>query len=167
MLTPAWISDGSPIPDPQGCGEKAVAWLKGFPHPKNRKTTLAGDPWQQRIIRAIYGPRHEDGSRIVRRVVLLLPRGNRKTSLAAALTLLHLAGPERQPSLQEVRIDGQRRQRHAALDARPHARCHARHVHLVAGLQLGEEVLSGGGEAHGRSSLWSLVGDRIRRGRSA
>ncbi|EFM62192.1 terminase large subunit / phage terminase [Brucella sp. NF 2653] len=42
-----------------------------------------------------YGPRHPDGSRIVKTVVLLLPRGNRKTSLAAALALLHTIGPER------------------------------------------------------------------------
>lgn len=97
MLAPAWLTDGSEIPDPMGYGERAVAWLKKIPHPKNRRTSLAGDEWQQRIIRAIYGPRHPDGSRVVRRVVLILPRGNRKTSLSAALTLLHLAGPERQP----------------------------------------------------------------------
>lgn len=97
MLTPAWVHDGSEIADPLGHGERAVAWLKRIPHPKSRTTTLAGDEWQQRIIRRIYGPRHEDGSRVVRVVVLLVPRGNRKTSLAAALTLLHLAGPERQP----------------------------------------------------------------------
>lgn len=29
--------------------------------------------------------------------MLLLPRGNRKTSLCAAITLLHLIGPEREP----------------------------------------------------------------------
>lgn len=99
MMIPSWIADGSPIPDPLGFGERAVTWLRRLKHPKNpapgRPFQL--DPWQERIVRAIYGPRHPDGSRIVRRVVLLLPRGNRKTSLCAALTLLHLTGPERTP----------------------------------------------------------------------
>lgn len=100
MMTPSWISDGSAIADPFGYGERAVAWLRRFlKHPKNpapgRPFQL--DPWQERVIRRIYGPRDEAGNRIVRRVVLLLPRGNRKTSLCAAITLLHLIGPERTP----------------------------------------------------------------------
>jgi phage terminase large subunit-like protein len=99
MMIPSWIEDGSDIPDPFGYGERAVQWLRKLKHPKNpapgRPFQL--DPWQERIIRRIYGPRHPDGSRIVRRVVLLLPRGNRKTSLAAGITLLHQRGPERLP----------------------------------------------------------------------
>jgi len=99
MLTPSWIEDGSEIPDPMGYGERAVAWLKRLKHPKNPALghPFQLDPWQERIVRRIYGPRHPDGSRVVRRVVLLLPRGNRKTSLAAGLTLLHLVGPEKSP----------------------------------------------------------------------
>jgi len=97
MLRPAWIDDGSEIPDPLGHGEAAVQWLRMLRHPKSRLPgrALCLDPWQERIIRRIYGPRHPDGSRIVRRVVLLLPRGNRKTALCALITLLHLMGPER------------------------------------------------------------------------
>lgn len=99
MLSPAWITDGSPIADPLGFGERAVAWLRRLKHPKNPALghPFQLDPWQERIIRRMYGPRHDDGSRVVRRVVLLLPRGNRKTSLCAAITLLHLIGPERAP----------------------------------------------------------------------
>lgn len=99
MLSPAWITDGSEIADPMGAGERAVTWLRKLRHPKNpaRGRPFQLDPWQERVVRAIYGPRHPDGSRVVRRVVLLLPRGNRKTSLCAALTLLHLIGPERAP----------------------------------------------------------------------
>ncbi|GAB1378663.1 terminase large subunit [Pararhodobacter aggregans] len=98
MLVPAWINDGSDIPDPLGRGEAAVNWLRMLKHPKSRAPGRAFqlDPWQERIVRRIYGPRHEDGSRVVRRVTLLLPRGNRKTSLCAALTLLHLLGPEKE-----------------------------------------------------------------------
>jgi phage terminase large subunit-like protein len=96
---PAWIYDGSPIADPFGYGQRAVDFLRLLRHPKS---TVPGrsfqlDAWQERIIRAIYGPRHADGTRIVSTVVLLLPRGNRKTSLAAALSLLHTIGPERVP----------------------------------------------------------------------
>lgn len=112
MLIPSWISDGSPIDDPFGYGERAVTWLRRLKHPKNPApgNPFQLDEWQERIIRKIYGPRHledkwdEDGLRIarkgdrlVRRVALLLPRGNRKTSLAAAITLLHTLGPEANP----------------------------------------------------------------------
>lgn len=96
---PRWIFDGSDIPDPFGYGERAVGFLRALKHPKSRlpKHAFSLDPWQERIVRRIYGPRHPDGSRIVKTVVLLLPRGNRKTSLAAALALLHTIGPERVP----------------------------------------------------------------------
>lgn len=99
MISPTWIDDGSEIPDPFGYGERAVKWLKRLKHPKNPAPghPFQLDLWQERVIRKIYGPRNEGGSRVVRRVVLLLPRGNRKTSLAAGITLLHLIGPERIP----------------------------------------------------------------------
>lgn len=99
MLRPDWIDRPELIPDPMGYGERAVKFLRGMKHPKNPMPghPFQLDPWQEAVVRAIYGPRHEDGTRIVRRVVLLLPRGNRKTSLCAALTLLHLVGPERMP----------------------------------------------------------------------
>lgn len=93
---PEWIYDGSDIPDPLGFGERAVRFLRMLKHPKSGKDFQL-DPWQERIVRRIYGPRHDDGRRIVRTVVLLLPRGNRKTSIASALSLLHTIGPERTP----------------------------------------------------------------------
>lgn len=98
MMVPNWIGKGSTVEDPLGHGERAVAWLRRLKHPKNpaKGHPFQLDPWQERIIRRIYGLRNDDGTRIVRRVVLLLPRGNRKTALCAALTLLHLVGPERQ-----------------------------------------------------------------------
>ncbi|TJV71058.1 MAG: terminase large subunit [Mesorhizobium sp.] len=101
---PEWIYDGSPIEDPFGHGERAVRFLRALKHPKSRapKRAFQLDPWQERIIRRIYGPRDEQGQRIVSTVVLLLPRGNRKTSLAAALSLLHTIGPERVPGGEAV-----------------------------------------------------------------
>ena len=93
---PAWAFDDSAIPDPFGFGERAVKFLRSLKHPKNPLPGHAFqlDPWQERIVRRIYGPRHDDGTRIVRTVVLLVPRGNLKTSLGAGLPLLHTFGPE-------------------------------------------------------------------------
>lgn len=93
------IADFSAIPDPLGYGQRAADWLRKLKHPKNPAPghPFQLDPWQENIVRRIYGPRNEDGTRIVRRVVLLLPRGNRKTALCAAITLLHVMGPEREP----------------------------------------------------------------------
>ncbi|WP_200912075.1 terminase large subunit [Prosthecomicrobium hirschii] len=97
MTLPTWICDDSPIADPFGYGERAVNFLKRLRHPKSRAKGRAFQlmPWQERLVRRIYGPANEDGRRIVRTVVVLLPRGNRKTSLGAGLSLLHLFGPER------------------------------------------------------------------------
>lgn len=99
MLIPSWITDNSLIDDPFGNGERAVQWLRRLKHPKNpaKGNPFQLDQWQERIIRKLYGPRTEDGRRIVKRLVLLLPRGNRKTSLCAAINLLHLMGPEKAP----------------------------------------------------------------------
>lgn len=74
---PAWIYDGSEIPDPLGFGERAVRFLRMLRHPKSGRAFQL-DPWQERIVRRIYGPRHEDGSRIVKTAVILVPRGNRE-----------------------------------------------------------------------------------------
>jgi phage terminase large subunit-like protein len=96
---PEWIFDGSDIPDPLGYGERAVSFLRRLRHPKSRLPRRQFDltGWQERIVRRIYGPCHQDGRRIVRNVVMLLPRGGRKTSLGAGLGLLHAIGPERVP----------------------------------------------------------------------
>lgn len=97
---PGWIFDNSPIPDPLGHGERAVNFLRSLRHPASTEPKNAFQlyPFQERIVRRIYGPRHSDGSRIVKTVFLMLPRGNRKTSLSAALSLLHLFGPEHRPA---------------------------------------------------------------------
>lgn len=97
---PHWIYDGSKIPDPLSYGERAVNFLRALKHPASNapKHGFQLHPFQERIVRRIYGPRHPDGTRIVKTVFMLLPRGNRKTSLSAALSLLHLFGPEHRPA---------------------------------------------------------------------
>lgn len=121
-MRPAWIFDDSPIDDPAmftlpsgevvGGGERAVRFLRTLRHPKSSlpRHAFQLDPWQERIVRRIYGPRHPDGSRIVRSVLLLLPRGARKTSLAAALALLHTIGPERIPGGEVISAAADRKQ---------------------------------------------------------
>ncbi|MGY4351549.1 phage terminase large subunit-like protein [Bradyrhizobium sp. GM7.3] len=94
---PHWIFDDTPIPDPFGYGERAVEFLRRLKHPKSTlpRKQFQLDLWQERIVRGIYGPRDGNGNRLVSTVVILVPRGNRKTSLSAALALLHTIGPER------------------------------------------------------------------------
>lgn len=128
MTSPSWIDDGSePIPDPLGHGERAVTFLRNLRHPKS---TLPGrafalDPWMERVILRLYGPRHladdpenqiKRGDRIVTSVFAMLPRGNRKTSLGAALTLLHTIGPERRPLGQVICAAADQKQARIALD---------------------------------------------------
>jgi phage terminase large subunit-like protein len=93
---PHWIYDNTPIGDPLGCGERAVEFLRKLKHPKSTlpRKQFQLDPWQERLVRKVYGPRNPDGTRIINTVVILVPRGNRKTSLSAALALLHTIGPE-------------------------------------------------------------------------
>ncbi|QND32409.1 terminase large subunit [Sinorhizobium meliloti] len=99
VVSPEWLFDGSVIEDTNGDGERAVQWLRRNRHPKN---PAPGHPfqlaeWQERIIRAIFGPRNADGTRIIKKVVMQLGRGSRKTALAAAIVLLCLFGPEATP----------------------------------------------------------------------
>lgn len=93
---PTWLFDVSPIEDTFGDGERAVKFLRALKHPKTGRAFQL-DPWQERLVRRIYGPRHPDGTRVVRQVIMLVSRGARKTTLGAALALLHTIGPEKVP----------------------------------------------------------------------
>lgn len=84
---PHWVFDTSPLPDPHGKGEAAVRFLRVLRHPKTGKAFQL-DAWQERIVRRIYGDTLPDGTRRTKSVVMLVSRGARKTSLAAALALL-------------------------------------------------------------------------------
>lgn len=119
---PSWIDDGSAIPDPFGYGERAVTFLRNLKHPKVKKRgqPFQLDPWMERMVRRIYGPAYEsgpyEGERIVRTVFAMIPRGNRKTSLGAALTLLHTIGPEKVPLGQVVCAAADQKQAKIAFD---------------------------------------------------
>jgi len=112
-----WIFDDSNIPDPHGRGEAAVRFLKALKHPKSNADGNAFqlDRWQERIIRRVYGDTKPDGTRRIKTVFALIPRGNRKTTLGAALEMLHL-GPERIPRSQVVSAAVDRDQARIALE---------------------------------------------------
>lgn len=83
-------------PDPTGRAERVCKFISNL--------TLWEDEWagkkfkvhpfQEAIIRRIYGPVDGNGRRIVRTVFIWIPRGNAKTTLAAGLALGHFLGPE-------------------------------------------------------------------------
>lgn len=95
-LHPDWIFDDSEISDPRGYGERAVDFLKRLRHPKSEMSDkqLVLPRYWERIIRRIYGPVDKDGRRIVKRCFIMIPRGGRKTTIAAGLGLLHTVGYE-------------------------------------------------------------------------
>ena len=63
--------------------------------------------WQRVIIGEVYGPTWQDGRRVVRQAVMSIGKKNAKTALIAALTLVHLCGPEavRQGQLYSLAFD--------------------------------------------------------------
>jgi phage terminase large subunit-like protein len=113
-----WIFDDSVLPDPHGCGERAVKFVKALRHPKSGlpKKQFQLDPWMERIIRRVYGDTLLDKQRRIKTVFQLIGRGNRKTTLAAAIELLHTVGPEREPRGLAVLIANDRDQARLTLD---------------------------------------------------
>ncbi|GHC66633.1 terminase large subunit [Limoniibacter endophyticus] len=95
----AWIFDDSPIPDPHGKGEAAVKFIRALKHPKSNLpgNAFSLDPWQERIVLRTFGDTADDGTRRIEELLLVLGRGNRKTSLMAACLMVFLCGPERRP----------------------------------------------------------------------
>lgn len=113
-----WIFNDSPLLDPHGKGERAVKFIKALRHPKSDlpKRAFALDPWMERIIRRVYGDTLPNGQRRIKTVFQLIGRGNRKTTLAAAIELLHTVGPERVPRGLAVSIANDRDQARLTLD---------------------------------------------------
>jgi len=76
--------------------QRIIDFIECLPVPSGK---LRGQPfklmeWEKDFIRDVYGPTGGDGLRIVRRGVLSIGRKNGKTTLIAALVLVHLVGPE-------------------------------------------------------------------------
>jgi phage terminase large subunit-like protein len=109
---PSWLWSTDPIPDPVGRADRAVRFVQKLRLHEGR---FAGRPfplqdWQERIIRRIYGPVDELGRRQERTAFVMVPRGSGKTSLAAALGLLHLFGPEKEAGGQVIAAAADREQ---------------------------------------------------------
>jgi phage terminase large subunit-like protein len=113
MPRPEWLFDDSPIPDPTGRGEAAVRFLNLLQLTEGR---FAGQrnwlqPWQERLVRRIYGDVAESGRRRIRTVFCMIPRGSGKTTLASGLALLHLLSrAESEPAGQVIIAAGDREQ---------------------------------------------------------
>jgi phage terminase large subunit-like protein len=109
---PAWLWSTDPIPDPLGPADKAVRFVRKLRLHEGRfagKAFPLAD-WQERLIRRIYGPVDELGRRQVRSTFIMVPRGSGKSSLAAALGLLHTFGPEKEPGGQVIAAAADREQ---------------------------------------------------------
>lgn len=178
---PSWIDDGSDIPDPLGYGERAVNFLRNLKHPKSRQRGQAFtvDPWLERKVRRIYGPRHTEddpenfifrGDRIVKTVFDMVPRGARKTSIGAALTLLHTIGPEKRDYGQVVCAAADKKQASIAFnEAASIIRIDKRfnklvkvtdHTKLIRNLKTGtklEAISADGATQHGRTPSFVLA----------
>lgn len=117
-LTPTWISDKSRIPDPQKRAARMLRFADLLRHPRSSDPDqrLQLTPWQRRIVERIYGPSDEQGNRQVRTVFILLPRGNRKTTLGAVLALGHTIGPEQVIGGQVISAASERSQARIAFD---------------------------------------------------
>jgi phage terminase large subunit-like protein len=118
MTGQIWISDDSALPDPHGRGERAIDFIRRLKHPKSTASRHAFElvPWQERLIRRVYGDTAASGQRRIKTVFALIPRGARKTTLGAALALLHTIGPERVPGGYAVSVACDREQARIAFD---------------------------------------------------
>ncbi|MDR7147050.1 phage terminase large subunit-like protein [Rhizobium sp. BE258] len=141
-------------------------------HPKSRLPDKAFqlDPPFERIVRAIYGPADQNGARTVRTVYLQVGKGSRKTSLSAALALLHTYGPERVPRGQNFVVAADKGQARVAfeeamsiVDEIPQLAGASRPVdsknrltHPKSG-SFFEAMASDGSRAHARTPMFVLV----------
>lgn len=96
--------DPSLYPDPSGRAERLCRFVRRL---RLWEGDFAGQPlnlhpFQEAIVRRIYGPCDDRGERLVRMACVWIPRGNAKTTLAAGLGLAHFMGPEAEAGGQVV-----------------------------------------------------------------
>ena len=97
--TPNFSPDPKLYPDLSGRAHRICRFVRRLTlwegdHAGERFTLHA---FQEAIIRRIFGPSRADGKRLVRTACIWMPKGNAKTTLAAALALTHFMGPEAEP----------------------------------------------------------------------
>ena len=101
---PAFSPDPQAYPDPSGRASRICRFIRNL---QLWEGDFAGQSFhlhafQEAVIRRIYGPCDENGARIVRIACIWIPRGNAKTTTAAALGLAHFMGPEAEAGGQVV-----------------------------------------------------------------
>ena len=99
-----FLPDPGLYPDSTGRAERICRFVRRLRlwEGKFAGETFRLNPFQEAIIRRIYGPSTEDGRRLVRTACIWIPRGNAKTMLASALALAHFLGPEAEPGGQII-----------------------------------------------------------------
>lgn len=102
--TPIFSPDPALYDDPTGRADRICRFVRRL---QLWEGDFAGQSFhlhafQEAVIRRIYGPSNDDGSRVVRMACIWIPRGNAKTTLAAALGLAHFLGPEAEAGGQVV-----------------------------------------------------------------
>jgi phage terminase large subunit-like protein len=77
-----------------GAGERVVRFINNLTHTKGEWAgqAFALRPWQEAIIRTLFGTLQPDGARRYRTCYVEIPRKNGKTELAAAIALYMLIG---------------------------------------------------------------------------
>lgn len=102
--TPIFSPDPALYPDPTGRADRICRFVRRL---RLWEGDFAGQrfnlhPFQEAIVRRIYGPSTPEGERLVRIACIWIPRGNAKTTLAAGLGLAHFLGPEAEAGGQVV-----------------------------------------------------------------
>lgn len=89
VVSHPWEKDGMPE------SEQVIAFLESLPIVSGLRAGEALEllEFQRQFIRGVYGPRDDDGERLVRLAALSVARGNGKSALLSGLSLAHLLGP--------------------------------------------------------------------------
>ncbi|MGJ0506171.1 MAG: terminase large subunit [Methylocystis sp.] len=108
--TTIFSPDPALYPDPEGRAERICRFVRRL---KLWEGRFAGEPFrlapfQEAIIRRIYGPSAPDGGRLVRTAAIWMPRGNAKTTLASTTALAHFMGPEAEAGGQVIQAAADR-----------------------------------------------------------
>jgi phage terminase large subunit-like protein len=159
--------------DPTGRAERVLDFVRELlKHPNStapdRRLVLL--PWHEDAIRRIFGPVDENGNRAVKTALIEIPRGARKTSLAAVLALAATIGPEQQPNGQIIIAAKSRDQakkcfnevtgivrmdpRLSAAVKISESRARMRHLRSYSAL---EAISSDGDNAHGATPVVAIV----------
>lgn len=107
---PIFSPDPARYPDPVGRADRMSRFVRRLRLWEGRfaGTPFHLHPFQEAIIRRIYGPSTADGRRLVRLACIWIPRGNAKTTLASALALAHFMGPEAEAGGQVIQAAADR-----------------------------------------------------------